>query len=1044
MNIQDFYDELLSQVYTYQSDAPFFICGDFNGRVGHNTDFVEGIDKIPERNVVDHVSNNQGDSLLEFLLSSNCCLLNGRNWNTNDYTCIKPGIGMSVVDYCIVPHEYLMDYTEFNVTRALDLFENSNCRSLVEPNTKLPDHSILHWSMTLPGNNVTDAGNKTSQTREWKRFDLSSIPQTFLSDNDSSSKIRETLIRIDNPNVAQNDLDKCYEDFVETVMNTLESEVPFRVIKTNGHQHSGRHTRKSWWNEELSQLWNNVVKCERAWSKSKQPEKRHYKEQLKSAQKLFDRTVQRTKRQHWKKEQEKLLNLQNYDQKELWKKIGTLGIAQERKKRIPMEVILANGEIERDENVILEKWKNDFKSLLNPAEVNNTDLPEMTHIVPAENDADMSRAITREEIISALSRAKDGKSPGLDGLPTECLRNNTSVTYMLALFNKCFESGSVPGMWKKSIINPIPKDGALDKRCPLNYRGITLASTMYKLYCSILNDRLTDWVDLNNKIVDVQNGFRKDRSCIDHVLSHALLIQTSKTQKKDLYAAYIDFSKAFDRINRDFLFSKLAKLGIGGSMLSALKSLYSDVSCCVRINNVCTEFFDILCGVKRGCILSPLIFSLYINDCIERINALNKGVSLDNGERVSVLAYADDLVIIAEKEQDLQDQLDVLSEWCTNWGLLLNKDKSKIVHYRNPSVPRSQFEFKCMDNPIDFTEKYKYLGLWFNENMDMAFMASEVAKSAHRALGLIVAKVKAAGGVPLDLYTKLYDACVQPIIDYGAAVWDQKSYSSISAVQHRAMRFFLGVNKSTPVAALQGELAWKSPEERQWKCVTRQWCRLRNMDSSRITKRVFTWASRQASRNWIRNTKSQFIKLNLNHLADHSQPHNRSVALSSVAEGMRDLAIIDWRQRLNRESAIRGTGSNKLRTYRLFKQDYEREPYLMKIMPWRHRRALAQFRCGTAPLRVETGRYEGLALNQRLCYCCETETEDELHVITKCPAYDDLRMDLYNKCAELSIDFITFTDIQKMCFILSNESVSKTSSRILYNILLKRRSTIYQ
>ena len=135
---------------------------------------------------------------------------------------------------------------------------------------------------------------------------------------------------------------------------------------------------------------------------------------------------------------------------------------------------------------------------------------------------------------------------------------------------------------------------------------------MYKLYCSVLNERLYEWTNVNNIIPDEQNGFRKKRSCIDHVSTLTSIIDTRRKLRKSTYTAFIDFSKAFDRVNRNILWSKLGGLGINNNckMLNALKSLYVDVQSCVRVNGYYSEWFDVSNGLKQGCILSPLLFSI--------------------------------------------------------------------------------------------------------------------------------------------------------------------------------------------------------------------------------------------------------------------------------------------------------------------------------------------------------------------------------------------------------------------------------------------------
>lgn len=116
--------------------------------------------------------------------------------------------------------------------------------------------------------------------------------------------------------------------------------------------------------------------------------------------------------------------------------------------------------------------------------------------------------ITVFEVRKAIFNAKRNKSPGFDEIPADVFRNDSSVSYLHILFNVCFRSGMMPSDWGKGIIHPIPKSSTADRRDPLSYRGITLANSMYKIYCHVLNERLTKWVEANHVILDNQNGFR--------------------------------------------------------------------------------------------------------------------------------------------------------------------------------------------------------------------------------------------------------------------------------------------------------------------------------------------------------------------------------------------------------------------------------------------------------------------------------------------------------------------------------------------------------
>ncbi len=145
-------------------------------------------------------------------------------------------------------------------------------------------------------------------------------------------------------------------------------------------------------------------------------------------------------------------------------------------------------------------------------------------------------------------------------------------------------------------------------------------------------------------------------------------------------------------IDRGLLWERLVNVGVNGKMLGAVKSLYTGVSSCVRVNGLLTDWFDVHCGLRQGCSLSPLSFNLFINDLAVCIKALGKGVNINN-ELVSILMYADDIVLIAENEGDLQGMLDLLHHWCNINNMTVNCSKSNIVHFRQPSVCKTVFQF---------------------------------------------------------------------------------------------------------------------------------------------------------------------------------------------------------------------------------------------------------------------------------------------------------------------------------------------------------------
>ena len=279
-------------------------------------------------------------------------------------------------------------------------------------------------------------------------------------------------------------------------------------------------------------------------------------------------------------------------------------------------------------------------------------------------------------------------------------------------------------------------------------------------------------------------------------------------------------------------------------------------------------------------------------------------------------------------------------------------------------------------------------------------MVKCVAQSASRALGLLIAKCKAIGGVPYNVFTKLYDSVVWPIINYSAPIWGFRSYSYIHAVHNRAMQFFLGVDKYTHNDAVSGEMAWKPTSVRQSKSVCLYWSKLSAMGYSRLNKRIALWASEKSSiscKNWMYSVSQFLISNNLGHYANIAEAIPSSHRfIADIENILFENFVTTWLARINSNVGPSGRGRNKLRLYKTFKQNYSVENYCKMILPVRHRAAFSKFRCGVAPIRTETCRYEGLTEDLRLCPFCNV-MGNEMHVILNCQVYDDLREPLLAK-----------------------------------------------
>ena len=291
-----------------------------------------------------------------------------------------------------------------------------------------------------------------------------------------------------------------------------------------------------------------------------------------------------------------------------------------------------------------------------------------------------------------------------------------------------------------------------------------------------------------------------------------------------------------------------------------------------------------------------------------------------NGEKLSILLYADDIVLLAENERDMQSLLDIILECCKVNKIHINQDKSKLVHFRNPSTPLSKHIFNCDNIELSYASSYQYLGLLFTEYLDYGIMAKKVVQSASTALGLLIAKCKQAGGFAYSTFTKLYDSLVWSVIDLGASIWGFTEYSCINAVHHRACRFFMSVGKYTLNAAVYGDITWIQSIVRQLKAIGRLWTRLTHMDNNRLNKRDVLWSESVPNskvKNWSHKVKAKFANLDLNHFFNTNNMNGYKHVLTSINDKCMSLFREKWLGTVNTQKCV--TRSRQKQTSHIFK-----------------------------------------------------------------------------------------------------------------------------
>ena len=235
--------------------------------------------------------------------------------------------------------------------------------------------------------------------------------------------------------------------------------------------------------------------------------------------------------------------------------------------------------------------------------------------------------------------------------------------------------------------------------------------------------------------MEAQFGFRKGRGTTDCIFVLHNIVNNLIENGKNLYAFFIDYSKAFDYVVRENLWYKLLKSGVRGTILNIITSMYESVKTKVLINGEKSDSFDCNLGVRQGECLSPFLFAVYVNDLETKLENTGVGVKVAD-LKILLLFYADDAVIFSETASGLQEGIDRLYEYCNRWKLKLNTDKSKVVVFKKGNhIVKDTWTFG--DTILKTTSKLPYLGIVITANGSFNQSQITLAEQASKSVFLL-------------------------------------------------------------------------------------------------------------------------------------------------------------------------------------------------------------------------------------------------------------------------------------------------------------------
>ena len=452
-----------------------------------------------------------------------------------------------------------------------------------------------------------------------------------------------------------------------------------------------------------------------------------------------------------------------------------------------------NGDLIKDKAGILSRWAEHFSDLLNRA--NPTD-PTFIEAVPQLNIVEeLDLPPTLDEVKKAICSLRCRKAAGLDGLQAELLKYGGDRVHeeLFKYISACWSSDIIPSQWKDSKIIAIYKRKGDKTECG-NSRGISLLSVGGKIYARLLLLRLIEHVS-EKVLPESQCGFRKERSTTDMTFVLRLIQEKCREQHRDLFAVFVDLSKAFDTVDRELLWEVLGKFGCPTKFIGVIRAFHQEMNACVSAAGETSDFFGVLVGVKQGCVLAPVLFNLFVSAVLHVFHgspggengipvryrydggglfnlARLKARTKCNSVVVNELQYADDAAFVSHTAQGLQGSVSGVHSAYTRAGLNMNLTKTEVLaQCTGGSLESAAPQILVEDAELPVTDKFTYLGSIITSDCSLDEEVLRRIALASSAFGRLTHRVFLNHRLSLATKKSVYQAICLSILLFGCEAW---------------------------------------------------------------------------------------------------------------------------------------------------------------------------------------------------------------------------------------------------------------------------------
>ena len=441
-----------------------------------------------------------------------------------------------------------------------------------------------------------------------------------------------------------------------------------------------------------------------------------------------------------------------------------------------------DGKLQSDAETMSNLLQDQYvKVFSNPSENTKINIPDNENRTSSITDLEF----TTKDFEDAIRLIPANSAAGPDKFPAIVLKNcSKSLSKALnIIWRKSLNTGQIPTKYLEQIIIPIFKKGS--KADPANYRPVSLTSHIIKIFERVIRSKLILYIEREGFISCHQHGFCSGKSCLTQLLNHFEELLNILENDSNADVLYLDFSKAFDKVDHAILLQKLKSIGIHGKLHLWLKEFLSNRKQFVLVNGSKSREEIVRSGVPQGTVLGPLLFIIYINDITEVIKHCSIKIFADDSKLIKSINNIDD-----KKLMDVD--IKAVMEWAKNNKMELNKTKFQLLQHGNKP------EFKTPYN-IDETTKIekskhvKDLGVTVSEDMSFDQHITNITKEAKRYAGWIFRIFDSRSP---EIVLLLYNTYVRPRLEYSSPLWSpfqKKHLVQIESIQRTVTSRILGM-----------------------------------------------------------------------------------------------------------------------------------------------------------------------------------------------------------------------------------------------------------